>query len=114
MTSVSNSTEHSASLYVGNLDPRMSEPLLSELFAGVGPLLRVKLMGGDKQHASASPKYGFVEFADRKTAELALAAFNGKKIFNNVAFILLAGNQGQLGPWQSKWKQHCQPRRVEL
>lgn len=77
-----NSGESKTSLYVGNLDPRITELVLLELFAGVGPLLRVKLLGGDKPGNSS--KYGFVEYADRKTAELALLAFNGKRVYNNV------------------------------
>lgn len=63
-------------LYVGNLDPNVSESLIMELFSVIGPCKSCKMIpdpnGGDP--------YCFVEFMDHSHALAAHAAMNQRKI----------------------------------
>eukprot|EP01130_Rhizamoeba_saxonica_P016278 TRINITY_DN7493_c0_g1_i1.p1 TRINITY_DN7493_c0_g1~~TRINITY_DN7493_c0_g1_i1.p1 ORF type:complete len:542 (+),score=128.34 TRINITY_DN7493_c0_g1_i1:163-1788(+) len=65
-------------LYVGNLDPRVTTDLLWEIFGVAGKIANVKIIY-DKE-TGAPQGYGFVDFFDRETAEIALSQLNGCKI----------------------------------
>lgn len=68
-----------ASLYVGNLDAQVSEPLLYELFIQVGP---VKLLNLPKDRIlRAHQGFGFVEFNTSEDADFALSILNGVRLF---------------------------------
>lgn len=71
-----------ASLYVGNLDPQVSEPLLYELFIQFAPVRTLNLPKDRilKTHQG----YGFVEFRTIKDAEYALAILRGIRLYGKM------------------------------
>jgi RNA recognition motif-containing protein len=69
--------------YVGNLDSRATESFISDIFSSIGPVKRCKLITG-REHLDEAP-YCFVEFEDHKTASKAIAAMNGRTIFDKVS-----------------------------
>eukprot|EP00921_Rhytidocystis_pertsovi_P014741 GHVQ01023725.1.p1 GENE.GHVQ01023725.1~~GHVQ01023725.1.p1 ORF type:complete len:394 (-),score=33.36 GHVQ01023725.1:3030-4058(-) len=68
-----------ATLYVGNLDSRVDEELLAELFAQCGPLRNVHIPR-DKVTASHS-NYGFVEYENELDSDYALKILNMIKLY---------------------------------
>lgn len=68
-----------ASLYVGNLDPQVSEHLLYELFIQVGPVRLVNLP--KDRILRAHQGFGFVEFNTSEDAEFALNILNGVRLY---------------------------------
>jgi len=69
------------SLYVGNLDPRVTDYMLQQIFAAHGSVNNTKIIP-DKNYQHGGLNYGFVEFDDHRSAETALQMLNGLKIFN--------------------------------
>lgn len=69
-----------AHLYVGNLSPRVTEYMLQEIFAVAGPVQGVKIVP-DKAGTHGS-NYGFVEYHEMKSAEIALQTLSGRRIFD--------------------------------
>jgi len=67
--------ENCRSLYVGNLDQKVTEAILFDIFSIVGPVEGCKLIK-DK-----STGYGFVDYYDHQTAALALQTLNGRNIY---------------------------------
>lgn len=68
-----------ASLYVGNLDPQVTEPLLYELFIQFGP---VKLLHLPKDRIlRAHQGFGFVEYRTIQDADYALGILRGVRLF---------------------------------
>ncbi|XP_051132246.1 oligouridylate-binding protein 1-like isoform X2 [Andrographis paniculata] len=63
------------SVYVGNIHPQVTEPLLQEIFSSTGPLEGCKLLRKDKS------SYGFVDYFDRQSAALAIVTLNGRHLF---------------------------------
>eukprot|EP00128_Syssomonas_multiformis_P010022 Colp12_sorted_trinity150504_noHs@19088 len=72
-------TDGPTNLYVGNLDPRINEHVLSEVFRTVGPIKGCKIIR-DPTGVHPFP-YGFVEFLDHPTALQAMQTLNGHRIF---------------------------------
>ncbi|KAJ3736989.1 hypothetical protein DFJ43DRAFT_391420 [Lentinula guzmanii] len=70
-----------AHLYVGNLSPRVTEFMLTEIFAVAGPVQHVKIIP-DRNYQHGGLNYGFVEYIDMRAAETALQTLNGRKIFD--------------------------------
>ncbi|KWU45887.1 RNA-binding domain-containing protein, partial [Rhodotorula sp. JG-1b] len=70
-----------AHLYVGNLSPRVTEYMLQEIFAVAGPVLGVKIIP-DRSMQHGGINYGFVEYHEMRSAETALQALNGRRIFD--------------------------------
>ncbi|ORX82081.1 hypothetical protein K493DRAFT_320519 [Basidiobolus meristosporus CBS 931.73] len=70
------------SLYVGNLDPRVTDYMLWEIFATVGQVISIKIIP-DKSYAHGGLNYGFVEYIDHYSADQALQTLNGRKIFTS-------------------------------
>ncbi|KAG1715649.1 hypothetical protein ID866_1531 [Astraeus odoratus] len=70
-----------AHLYVGNLSPRVTEYMLTEIFAVAGPVQHVKIIP-DRNYQHGGLNYGFVEYLDMRAAETALQTLNGRKIFD--------------------------------
>ncbi|GLU23636.1 hypothetical protein SLE2022_396270 [Rubroshorea leprosula] len=60
---------NNTTVFVGGLDPSVTEDQLKQVFSQVGELVHVKIPAG--KHC------GFVQFANRTTAEQALSALNG-------------------------------------
>ncbi|XP_064638246.1 U2 snRNP-associated SURP motif-containing protein-like isoform X2 [Lineus longissimus] len=68
-------------LYLGNLNPKMTEQQLCELFGRNGPLASVKIMWPRTDEERARGRNcGFVAFMNRKDGERALNALKGKEI----------------------------------
>ncbi|RKP10473.1 hypothetical protein THASP1DRAFT_11378, partial [Thamnocephalis sphaerospora] len=89
-------------LYVGNLDPRVTEYTLQEVFSGVGPVLMVKIIPDKTVSAMMMTNtygrgnYGFVEFSTHQAAEHAMHTLNGKKVFDTdlrISWALTPSNQ---------------------
>src|SRR6267154_945054 len=70
-----------AHLYVGNLSPRVTEYMLTEIFAVAGAVQHVKIIP-DRNYQHGGLNYGFVEYIDMRAAETALQTLNGRKIFD--------------------------------
>ncbi|QRV76735.1 RNA recognition motif protein [Ceratobasidium sp. AG-Ba] len=85
-----------AHLYVGNLSPRVTEYMLTEIFAVAGPVQHVKIIP-DRNYQHGGQNYGFVEYMDMRAAETALQTLNGRKIFDTEIRVNWAyqGNQNK-------------------
>lgn len=70
-------------LYLGNLNPKMTEQQLCEIFGRFGPLASVKIMWprSDEERARGR-NCGFVAYMNRKDGERAMKNLNGKEIMN--------------------------------
>jgi nucleolysin TIA-1/TIAR len=69
-------------LYVGGLDPRVTEDILKQIFETTGHVQSVKIIP-DKNDAKFQAKgynYGFVEYDDPGAAERAMQTLNGRRI----------------------------------
>ncbi|KAF2740158.1 hypothetical protein EJ04DRAFT_234076 [Polyplosphaeria fusca] len=75
-------------LYVGGLDPRVTEDVLRQIFETTGHVQSVKIIPDKSSSASPSPigekgfNYGFVEYDDPGAAERAMQTLNGRRIHN--------------------------------
>lgn len=90
------------SIYIGNLDPRVTEPQLREIFSEAGPVAFAKIIQ-DKNVFRAGLKYGFVEFENSKSAENALMTMNRKLVYGmelrvNWAYSSIPTDMDQLEP----------------
>ena len=68
-------------LYVESLSPRVTEYMLTEIFAVVGPVRHVMIIR-DSYIDHRGLNYSFVEYMDMRAAETALQVLNGRKIFD--------------------------------
>ncbi|KAL1994388.1 hypothetical protein VTN49DRAFT_3057 [Thermomyces lanuginosus] len=66
-------------LYVGGLDPRVTEDVLKQIFETAGHVQSVKIIP-DKNFHNRGLNYGFVEFDDPGAAERAMQTLNGRRI----------------------------------
>ncbi|KAF1951162.1 hypothetical protein CC80DRAFT_425107 [Byssothecium circinans] len=71
-------------LYVGGLDPRVTEDVLRQIFETTGHVQSVKIIP-DKNVSFNSKgfNYGFVEFDDPGAADRAMTTLNGRRVHNN-------------------------------
>ncbi|KAF9425719.1 hypothetical protein BGZ94_007287 [Podila epigama] len=73
--------ENSKTLYVGNLDQSVNENFLREIFSQNGGLVENVKIIRDKNFAhQGGLNYGFVEFADHASADIALQSMNGRRV----------------------------------
>ncbi|KAK6810728.1 hypothetical protein RU639_013577 [Aspergillus parasiticus] len=70
-----------AYLYVGNLSPRVTEYMLTEIFATTGTVQHVKIIP-DRNYQHGGLNYGFVKYVDKQSAKTAVQTLNGRKIFD--------------------------------
>ncbi|XP_074604810.1 U2 snRNP-associated SURP motif-containing protein isoform X2 [Brevipalpus obovatus] len=70
---------NTTNIYLGNINPKMTEQQLMENFGKYGPLASVKIMWprSDEERAR-NRNCGFVAFMNRKDGERAMRALNGK------------------------------------
>lgn len=68
-----------ATVYVGNLDPQVSEELIWELFTQAGPVVNVYLP--KDRVTNAHQGYGFVEFRGEEDSDYAIKVLNMIKMF---------------------------------
>ncbi|KEQ95805.1 hypothetical protein AUEXF2481DRAFT_4759 [Aureobasidium subglaciale EXF-2481] len=66
-------------LYVGGLDPRVTEEVLKQIFETTGHVQSVKIIP-DKNFQSKGFNYGFVEYDDPLAAERAMQTLNGRRV----------------------------------
>ncbi|KAG0840839.1 hypothetical protein G6F57_004885 [Rhizopus arrhizus] len=81
-SNVAETTNPATTIYVGNLDQRVTDTMLNEIFTTVGQVVSVKIISVRKHNNFGAVNYGFVEFADPRVAEQAIQDMNGRKIFN--------------------------------
>ncbi|KAK9131467.1 hypothetical protein Sjap_011954 [Stephania japonica] len=77
------------SVYVGNIHPQVTEPLLQEVFSTTGLLEGCKLIRKEKS------SYGFVDYFDRRSAALAILTLNGRHLFGQPIKVNWAFASGQ-------------------
>ncbi|VVC92624.1 unnamed protein product [Leptidea sinapis] len=74
---------NTTNLYLGNLNPKITEQQLMEIFGRYGPLASIKIMWPRSDEEKARGRNcGFVAFMSRKDGERALKNINGKEIMN--------------------------------
>ncbi|XP_060107018.1 RNA-binding protein 7 [Heteronotia binoei] len=70
--------EADRTLFVGNLDPRVTEELLFELFHQAGPVIKVKI----PKDKDGKPKmFAFVNFKHEESVPYGMSLLNGIKLF---------------------------------
>lgn len=86
-------------LYVGNLDPTVTEELILALFGQIGPVKGCKIIrdpGGGGGGGAADP-YCFVEFGSHSAAATALTAMNKRRFLDKeMKVIKLIKESGQI------------------
>ncbi|CAH1965095.1 unnamed protein product [Acanthoscelides obtectus] len=79
--SFDNGDPTTTNLYLGNLNPKITEQQLMEIFGRFGPLASIKIMWPRSDEEKARGRNcGFVAYMARKDGERALKALNGKDI----------------------------------
>ncbi|KAK5639350.1 hypothetical protein RI129_011842 [Pyrocoelia pectoralis] len=79
--SFDNGDPTTTNLYLGNLNPKITEPQLMEIFGRFGPLASIKIMWPRSDEEKARGRNcGFVAYMSRKDGERALRSLNGKDI----------------------------------
>ncbi len=68
----------SKKIYVGNLNYRMRNEGLEELFGQFGPVVSAKIIMD--RETNRSKGFGFVEMEDEDSAQAAISALNGTEI----------------------------------
>lgn len=66
-------------LYVGGLDPRVTEDVLKQIFETTGHVVSVKIIP-DKNFNSKGFNYGFIEYDDPGAADRAMNTLNGRRV----------------------------------
>ncbi|KAJ8923649.1 hypothetical protein NQ315_010229 [Exocentrus adspersus] len=80
--SFDNGDPTTTNLYLGNLNPKITEQQLMEIFGRFGPLASIKIMWPRSDEEKARGRNcGFVAYMARKDGERALRNLNGKDIF---------------------------------
>ncbi|XP_005103625.1 U2 snRNP-associated SURP motif-containing protein isoform X3 [Aplysia californica] len=73
--------ENTTNIYVGNINPKMTEKELCEIFGKYGPLASVKIMWPrTEEERSRGRNCGFVAFMNRKDGERAMTVLKGKEV----------------------------------
>ncbi|KAJ5504686.1 Nucleotide-binding alpha-beta plait [Penicillium fimorum] len=72
--------EIGAELFVGNLDPMVTEQVLFDTFSRFGNLVNPPKIARDDNNLSKG--YGFVSFADFESSDAAIANMNGQYLMN--------------------------------
>ncbi|KAF7591962.1 hypothetical protein BBP40_000809 [Aspergillus hancockii] len=74
------SVEIGAELFVGNLDPMVTEQVLYDTFSRFGNLVNIPKIARDDNNLSKG--YGFVSFSDFESSDAAIANMNGQYLMN--------------------------------
>lgn len=74
------SVEIGAELFVGNLDPMVTEQVLYDTFGRFGNLVTIPKVARDDNNLSKG--YGFVSFGDFESSDAAIANMNGQYLMN--------------------------------
>ena len=113
-----------ATLFVGNLHPRIGDAHLTKLFSPYGTLNRVSLV---KNGASGQPKgYAFAEFASVESARMAIRRVDGRMLLNKMLAVRPAhektgtaarnedGGDGSIGSKDTKDKRQVRKEKSEV
>lgn len=74
---------NTTNIYLGNINPKLSESQLCEIFGRYGPLASVKIMWPrTDEERTRNRNCGFVAFMCRKDGERALKAINGRSVMD--------------------------------
>lgn len=79
-------------LYVGNLNPAVTEGLLVTLFGTMGSCIGCKII-----HEAGNDLYAFVEFADHRSAQMALMSMNKRTVLDREMKVNWATSPGSHG-----------------
>lgn len=88
-------------LYVGNLDPSITEELIVALFGQMGPVNGCKII-----HDNSSDPYCFVEYMDHQAAATALHTMNKRMCLGKELKVNWATSPGNSGPKQDTSKHY--------
>ncbi|XP_014215051.2 U2 snRNP-associated SURP motif-containing protein [Copidosoma floridanum] len=81
--SFDNGDPNTTNLYLGNLNPKITEQQLMEIFGRFGPLASIKIMWPRSDEEKARQRNcGFVAFMSRRDGERALKNLNGRDIMS--------------------------------
>jgi nucleolysin TIA-1/TIAR len=69
-------------LYVGQLSQQINDMMLKDIFSSAGPVVSTKVVPDQRGMHQGGFNYGFVEYADVRSAESALQTLNGRKYFD--------------------------------
>ena len=83
-------------IYVGNVDFKVSESQLSELFAGYGAVTSAKIIT-DKE-TGRSKGFGFVEMANDEEGKEAISALNGYDLSGRKISVTVARPKEERSP----------------
>ncbi|NXX81613.1 RBM7 protein, partial [Urocolius indicus] len=70
--------EADRTLFVGNLDPKVTEELIFELFHQAGPVIKVKI---PKDREGRAKQFAFVSFKHEESVPYGLSLLNGIKLY---------------------------------
>ncbi len=89
-----------ATLYVGDLDPQVTEELLFELFSQTGPVKSVNMPKNKDASETSTPqtRYGFVEYATEDDADYSMFILNAVKLFGRAIRINKAERDDRPAP----------------
>ncbi|KPP65249.1 RNA-binding protein 7-like [Scleropages formosus] len=101
--------EADRTLFVGNLDPQVTEELLFELFLQAGPLIKVKI---PKDNDGRSKQFGFINFKHEVSVPYGMQLLNGTRLFGRPLKIQFRSgsshiNQEGNSPGQSQSPSPC-------
>lgn len=76
-----NGDPNTTNIYLGNLNPKITEQQLMEIFGRYGPLASIKIMWPrSEEEKSRGRNCGFVAYMSRMDAERALKCLNGRDV----------------------------------
>lgn len=79
---------NTTNLYLGNLNPKISEQQLMEIFGKFGPLASIKIMWPRSDEEKARGRNcGFVAYMNRRDGERALKALGGQNHSRTIILI---------------------------
>lgn len=79
--SMDNGDPNTTNIYLGNLNPKITEQQLMEIFGRYGPLASIKIMWPrSEEEKSRGRNCGFVAYMSRLDAERALKCLNGRDV----------------------------------
>ncbi|KAI8974995.1 hypothetical protein BDB01DRAFT_805635 [Pilobolus umbonatus] len=72
-----------STVYVGNLDQRVTEAILLDYFSPMGSIANIKIVAVHRHGGFPSVNYGFVEYVDAASADKAIQELNGSNVFDH-------------------------------
>ena len=98
--------QENRTLYVGNLDPSVTEELLLTLFTQIaGPVRSCKIVHSHNNQQQQQDPYAFVEFLSHPAASTALVAMNKRLFLDRELRVNWASSNGGQQPQQGQQQQ---------